>query len=97
MFIIRNGEKIELTESETFQAAEESNLSYHILDIKSEYEEMYGEKFPYNEQVAEELANTAMHIVHNSDIYWDIYWEGFKTAIREYKESVDGKMCEVGA
>ena len=89
MFIIRNGEKIELTEAETFQAAEESNLSYHILDIKSEYEEMYGEKFPYDEQVAEELAERAMHIVHNSDIYWDIYWEGFKAAIREYKASVD--------
>lgn len=91
MFIIRDGEKIELTEAEVEQAYREQDLSYHILDIKCEWKEWYGEDFPYNEHVAKALAERAMHFVNNSDMYWDIYWECFHTAIREYKASVDEK------
>ena len=86
MTIYRDGQAIELTGKELFEAYEEALDGYYMDDIGNELREQYDiEPCTDNSEIdLKEIAKELQYLLDRHDTYHDIYWDAVDTAIDKY-------------
>ena len=86
MIIYRDGQAIELTDTECYQAYKETRNEVYIDHIGDKLREDYDiEPCTDDSKIdLEEIADNLHYIILDNNIYDDIYWNSVYIAIEEY-------------
>lgn len=87
MKIYRNGQEIELTNGDLWEAYVEQEKKNFIGDIKIHLQEKFGENINEDSIDYDSIADNAMSSLYDNDEYFRIYWDILEQAIADYLEN----------
>ena len=84
MKIYRNGQEIELTNGDLWEAYVEQEKKNFIGDIRIHLQEKFGENINEESIDYDSIADNAMSSLYDNDEYFGIYWAILEQAIEDY-------------
>lgn len=87
MKIYRNGQEIELTNGDLWEAYVEQEKKNFIGDIRIHLQEKFGENINEDSIDYDSIADNAMSSLYDNDEYFRIYWDILEQAIADYLEN----------